>query len=108
MCKSKHISLNTLGCLALVVAIGVGSLPCSFAVARAGEASGDLLKGAVAMGDWTTDAPGVRRLITVGDLPRPYATSASDNGPHLVPRPAGAWPKAPNCLWRIRYTGVSN
>ena len=95
MCKSKHILLNTLDYLALVVAIGVVSLPCGFAVARAGEATGDLLKGVAAMGDWTTDAPGVRRLITIGDLPHPYATSSSDNGPHLVPQPAGAWPKVP-------------
>ena len=95
MCKSKHILLNTLDYLALVVAIGVVSLPCGFAVARAGEATGDLLKGVAAMGDWTTDAPGVRRLITIGDLPQPYATSSSDNGPHLVSQPAGAWPKVP-------------
>ncbi len=86
-----------LGCPALVFAIGVVSLSCGFTAARAGETNtnNDLLQGAAAMGDWTTDAPGVRRLITVGDLPQPYATSSSDNGPHLVPRPAGAWPKAP-------------
>jgi glucose/arabinose dehydrogenase len=95
MCKLKRILLNALGCPALVVATGVGLLPCGFAVARAGEPAGDLFKGTAAMGDWTTDAPGVRRLITVGDLPQPYATSSSDNGPHLVQRPAGAWPKAP-------------
>jgi glucose/arabinose dehydrogenase len=47
------------------------------------------------MGDWTTDAPGVRRLITVGDLVPPYTTVSSDNGPRVVPRPPGASPKAP-------------
>jgi glucose/arabinose dehydrogenase len=47
------------------------------------------------MGDWTTDAPGVRRVIVVDDLPAPYNTPSVDNGPHLVPRPAGAWPKVP-------------
>ncbi|HWI58169.1 MAG TPA: PQQ-dependent sugar dehydrogenase, partial [Bacillota bacterium] len=47
------------------------------------------------MGDWRTDAPGIRRLITVADLPPPYATHSVDNGPHLVQRPAGAWPKVP-------------
>ena len=95
MCKSKRILLNRLGCLVSVVASGIILLMCGFAVARAGEAAGDLLKGAAAMGDWTTDAPGVRRLLTAGDLPQPYATSSSDNGPQIVPRPAGAWPKAP-------------
>jgi glucose/arabinose dehydrogenase len=53
------------------------------------------LTGQGAMGDWTTDSPGVRRRITVADLPRPYATRSADNSPRIVPRPAGAWPKAP-------------
>jgi glucose/arabinose dehydrogenase len=48
-----------------------------------------------AMGDWASDAPGVRRLIRVEDLPAPYATTSSDNGPHLIRRPENAWPKAP-------------
>jgi glucose/arabinose dehydrogenase len=48
-----------------------------------------------AIGDWTTDAPGARRLITVEDLPEPHATTSVDRGPHMVPRPAGALPKAP-------------
>ena len=30
-----------------------------------------LLTGQAAMGDWTGDAPGVRRRITIADLPRP-------------------------------------
>jgi len=47
------------------------------------------------MGDWTADSPGVRRLITVDDLPLPNATPSSDKGPRMVPRPAGALPKAP-------------
>lgn len=54
-----------------------------------------LRKHEAAMSDWSTDAPGARRLITVGDLPEPYATTSSDNGPHLIKRPEGAWPKAP-------------
>lgn len=48
-----------------------------------------------AMGDWTTDAPGVWRRLTVDDLPAPYATSSVDNGPRMVRRPQGAWPKVP-------------
>jgi glucose/arabinose dehydrogenase len=54
-----------------------------------------LLTGQSAMGDWTTDSPGTRRLITVTDLPRPYDTPSSDNGPHVVPRPKSMWPIAP-------------
>ena len=51
--------------------------------------------GKDAMSDWSTDAPGVRRRITVADLPQPYATRGVDNGPRIVRRPEGAWPKAP-------------
>jgi glucose/arabinose dehydrogenase len=51
--------------------------------------------GKDAMGDWTTDAPGVRRKLSVADLPRPYDTPSVDNGPQWAPRPAGALPKAP-------------
>jgi glucose/arabinose dehydrogenase len=61
------------------------------------------------MGDWTTDAPGVRRRIVVADLPRPYETRSVDNGPHLVPRPAGAWPKAPKGFKVEEFiTGLDN
>jgi glucose/arabinose dehydrogenase len=58
-------------------------------------APSNVLKGQAAFGDWTTDAPGVRRLITVDDLPPPGATKSVDNGPKTVARPQDAWPKAP-------------
>ena len=51
--------------------------------------------GKDALGDWTTDAPGVRRKITVADLADPYETKSAQNGAKVVPRPEGAWPKAP-------------
>jgi glucose/arabinose dehydrogenase len=54
-----------------------------------------VLVGQGALGDWTTDAPGVRRRIGAADLPKPYATRSVDAGSRVVPRPAGAWPKAP-------------
>src|SRR5262249_46710493 len=53
------------------------------------------LTGKNALGDWTTDAPGVRRKITVNDLDMPYATPSANNFPRVVRRPEGAWPKAP-------------
>ena len=53
----------------------------------ANEQAGETLTGQGALGDWTTDAPGVRRRITVADLPKPYATRSVDNGPRLVKRP---------------------
>jgi glucose/arabinose dehydrogenase len=57
--------------------------------------AGQLLTGQEAMGDWTTDAPGVRRRITVADLPKPFATESARNQARLVPRPIGALPVAP-------------
>lgn len=51
--------------------------------------------GKDALGDWTTDAPGVRRKITVDDLATPYETPSANNFPRVVKRPEGAWPKAP-------------
>jgi glucose/arabinose dehydrogenase len=56
---------------------------------------GELLTGERAKGDWTTDAPGVRRRLTVADLPAPYATKSVDNGPRVVARPTGAMPQVP-------------
>lgn len=53
------------------------------------------LTGQNALGDWTTDAPGVRRKVTVDDLAKPYDTPSADKHPRIVSRPEGAWPKAP-------------
>lgn len=54
-----------------------------------------LLTGQEAMGDWTTDAPGVRRHIRVEDLPSPNEKESAMNRPKEVKQPEGAWPKAP-------------
>lgn len=53
----------------------------------------DILQGAAAFSDYRSEKPGVFRRITVSDLPKPFATQSVDNGPHLVPRPAGALPQ---------------
>ena len=55
----------------------------------AGE-EGKLLTGQAAMADWRGDAPGVRRKITVADLPPPNETRSANNGPDIVARPPGA------------------
>lgn len=54
-----------------------------------------VLTGAAAMGDWTSDAPGVKRKITVADLPPPNEKESTSNRPNKAKRPAGALPKAP-------------
>jgi glucose/arabinose dehydrogenase len=66
------------------------------APAYAGEPGLPLLEHEAALGDWTTDAPGVRRLIRVADIPKPNSTPSADKPAHVVPRPAGAWPKVPS------------
>jgi len=58
-------------------------------------AAGEARTGKEALGDWTTDAPGVRRKLTPDDLPPPYDTKSAENGAKVVKRPEGAWPKAP-------------
>jgi glucose/arabinose dehydrogenase len=51
--------------------------------------------GKSAFTDYSQQKPGTMRKVTVADLPMPYATQSVDNGPNLVPRPAGAMPEAP-------------
>jgi glucose/arabinose dehydrogenase/cytochrome c2 len=46
-------------------------------------------------GDYRGDAPGVRRRISVAQLPPPYATPSARNGPNVVDPPPGARPAAP-------------
>ena len=59
-------------------------------------AQGKLLHGIGSVGDWTNDAPGVRHLVRLSDLPAPYATPNIGNNPHVVPRPTGSMLKAPD------------
>jgi glucose/arabinose dehydrogenase len=54
-----------------------------------------LLTGIKAFGDWHDDAPGVRRKITVADLPPPFATESAGNDPDIVQRPSGAELRVP-------------
>lgn len=81
--------------LTRVVAAWIG-LAVAIVGARGAVASdSQLLTGAAAFGDWTTDAPGVRRKLTVADLPAPYATEAVRNHPRRAEQPAGAMPQVP-------------
>src|ERR1700728_5210708 len=51
--------------------------------------------GAAAFGDWRTDGPGVRRLITPADLPAPFATKSTANMSQHAARTDAEIPKAP-------------
>ena len=43
--------------------------------------------GQAAFADWDQQQPGIRRKITLADLPEPRPDEAVDNTPHLIPRP---------------------
>src|SRR5882757_9510288 len=53
------------------------------------------ITGQAAFADYTQQKPGVRRKITVADLPEPNPSESVDNGPSVVKRPEGASPIAP-------------
>ena len=55
-----------------------------------------LRTGQAALGDFRGDGPGVRRHITIADLPPPFATRSARNGPDVVPPPPGASPDVPS------------
>jgi glucose/arabinose dehydrogenase len=59
--------------------------------------------------DFRYEAPGVTRKITVADLPQPYESKSSSNGPDVVARPDNAWPKAPEGFKvELFATGLEN
>ncbi|MGD0682981.1 MAG: PQQ-dependent sugar dehydrogenase [Terracidiphilus sp.] len=54
-----------------------------------------VLTGQAAFTDAAHESPGIRRHLTVADLPAPAPQESVDNGPKIVPRPAGMLPNAP-------------
>src|SRR2546427_10943904 len=64
-----------------------------------------LLTGKAAIGDWTSDAPGVRRKITVEDLPAPGSNLLAINPPRVVGRPTNAQLRVPPGFKINMYAG---
>ena len=59
--------------------------------------------------DYRLERPGAIHKIALADLPEPYRTQSADNRPHIVARPADAWPKAPPGFTVTQYvTGLQN
>jgi glucose/arabinose dehydrogenase len=79
----------------LCCAIFIASNLSVAAQTEAASENARLLTGKAAMGDWTSDAPGVRRKITVQDLPEPSSNIFAINRAHVVEPPAGAKPQVP-------------
>ena len=61
--------------------------------------------GQAAFADYSQQLPGAHRKITVSDLPAPRPEESVANQPHLVPRPADAWPIAPPGFKVTLYAG---
>ena len=77
--------------------------------ARPAAAPVEVKTGKDALGDWTTDTPGLRRKLTVGDLPAPFDTKSANNGAKMTKRPDGAWPKVPEGFQVAEFaTGLQN
>ena len=80
----------TLIAAACALCMGAGST-----LDAADKVTGPVLSGTNAFTDYSKEAPGTFHKITVADLPQPFATASSGNGPSVVARPPDAWPKAP-------------
>jgi glucose/arabinose dehydrogenase len=77
----------------LGAAIGLAIL--IFGAGATTRAADTILTGKDAFGDYTKDAPGVWRKITVADLPAPFASESVGNPSKIATRPDGALPKVP-------------
>jgi glucose/arabinose dehydrogenase len=59
--------------------------------------------------DFRYEKPGEVRKITLKDLPAPFATASAGNGPQVVARPEGAWPRVPEGFKVEQYAaGLDN
>lgn len=87
-----------------IVVLAASSLPTGRAAGQ-DDAPGSVLAGGAAFGDWTADAPGIRRRITPADLPPPYATRSATDPSGIVPRLGEILPKAPPGFAVSRFLG---
>ena len=65
--------------------------------------SSHVLTGQAAFTDAAHESPGIRRHLTVADLPAPAPEQSVDNGPTLVPRTDNNWPIAPKGFKVVLY-----
>jgi glucose/arabinose dehydrogenase len=98
----------------IVLLLGVTVLSLAPSAHTASDTAGNaqtqtMLTGQAAFTDAAHEAPGIRRHLTVADLPAPAPDQSVDNGAHVVPRPANAWPIAPKGFKVELYTtGLEN
>jgi len=73
------------------------------------SAAAQTLTGEAAFTDYSKEHPGVKRKITVADLPQPYATPSANNAAAISPRPDGVWPQTlPGFKVEQFATGLDN
>jgi len=73
------------------------------------SAAAQTLTGDAAFTDYSKEHPGLKRKITVADLPQPYATPSANNGAAIAPRPEGVWPQTlPGFKVEQFATGLEN
>ena len=98
-------------CLAPVILFAPSCFGAAPAVSPAPAPAADTAEhkttvtGQAAFADWNQQQPGVRRKITVADLPVPKPDESVNNTPHVIPKPAGAWPLAPAGFKVTLYAG---
>jgi len=83
---SRNFSFAQLFCLVALISALPQAMPAQSAT----------LTGQAAFTDYSQEHPGVRRKITLADLPAPSPEQSVDNGPSVVAPPPGAWPIAPH------------
>jgi glucose/arabinose dehydrogenase len=95
-----------------VEAMASGKVGPGAAAAPAAEVNTGAIKDAspnAPFTDFRYEVPGTTRKITAKDLPQPYASQSSNNGPDLVARPDNAWPVAPaGFKVELFATGLNN
>ena len=89
MTRSARSRVMCASCVGAVLALAVP------ATSRPAGQQGAATQPQSPFSDYRTERPGARHKITLADLPAPFATKSVDNGPKLIPRPAGAMPQAP-------------
>ena len=80
--------------LFVIALLSIAIAPCATLRAQTSAQPLKTLTGQAAFTDWNQQQPGIRHKITLADLPEPKADEAVSNQPHVIARPANAWPIA--------------
>ncbi len=91
----KNIFLGAGRLALLITLLGIGMVFLRAIRAQQSTGTTQLLRGEGSFNDWGNERPGNLYLIKASDLPKPNATESAANQSKVVPRPADAWPQAP-------------